>query len=426
MKPRTWMWTTLMALFATLALVVTTLPAQAQTLTVLHNFTGVDGAAPVAGLTIDQAGNLYGSAQFGGAHSVGSAFKLAHQGSSWIFTLLYNFVGGSDGALPAARVIFGPDGSLYSTTEEGGTSGVACGSGCGTVFSLKPPPPSAPFGPWTHAVLYRFSGGTDARYPVAQVVFDRAGNLYSTSQSGGSGCSSGCGTVFELTPSGGGWTERVIYSFLGRPTDGSNSQSELIFDSAGNLYGTTISGGAYQQNGTVFKLAPSGSGWIESVLHSFQGVTDGANPNGGLVSDPSGNLYGVTTNADGQGHGGGTVFELTPSMGSWTFNVDYTFSVLRCCQCGPWRTLVMDRAGNLYGTTLCGGAHSFGSVFKLTRSGGQWTYTSLHDFTGGSDGGFPISNLVFDSSGHLYGTASAGGTGSACFGGCGVIFEVTP
>src|ERR1035441_6130913 len=119
MKTCTWMWTIVITLFATLLLAVVATPsAQAQTLTVLHNFTGADGAAPVAGLMIDQRGNLYGAAQFGGAHSVGSAFKLAHQSSGWIFTLLYNFAGGSDGSLPAARVIFGPDGSLYSTTEQ--------------------------------------------------------------------------------------------------------------------------------------------------------------------------------------------------------------------------------------------------------------------------------------------------------------------
>jgi uncharacterized repeat protein (TIGR03803 family) len=400
-------------------------PTQAQTFLVLHSFTGADGGASIAGLTIDRSGNLYGTAQGGGVQDVGTAFKLTLNSSGWTYTLLHNFLGGTDGAYPSARLIFGPDGGLYSTTLQGGRIGGPCSAGCGAVFKLKPP--LNPLGPWTYTVLYRFNGGVDGQYPVAEVIFDSAGNMYGTTQSGGADCSRGCGTVYELMPSAGGWTERILHAFQGGPTDGANPQSELIFDTAGNLYGTTVAGGTFQQNGTVYKLSASGSGWTENVLYSFQGtgLTGGANPNGGLIADQFGNLYAATTNDGGMWHGGGAVSELTPSGSQLTFNLVYDFGGSGCCQCGSWRTLAMDHAGNLYGTTLCGGVYRRGSVFELMPSVGGWTYASLHDFTGGRDGAYPISNLVFDAMGNLYGTASAGAAGS-CIGGCGVVFEIKP
>jgi uncharacterized repeat protein (TIGR03803 family) len=176
--------------------------------------------------------------------------------------------------------------------------------------------------------------------------------------------------------------------------------------------------------GTVFQLTLSMSGWTENVLYSFQGGSDGSLPDGGLLFDQSGNLYGTTSDY-GSG-GGGTAFELTPSNGSWTLNAVYGFSGTSGNGCGPKGALLMDGAGSLYGTTYCDGANNAGSVFKLTYSGGSWTYTSLYDFIGGSDGGYPISNVVSDANGNLYGTTSAGGTGSACSGGCGVVWEITP
>ncbi len=169
------------------------------------------------------------------------------------------------------------------------------------------------------------------------------------------------------------------------------------------------------ETGSVFKLSPSGGGWTEQVIYSFQGGSDGAYPTGGLIIDQSGNLYG-STNKGGTG-GGGTVFKLTPSGGGWNYSLVYSFT--GNTSCGPFAPLSMDTAGSLYGTTFCDGANNLGNIFKLTPSGGSWTYSSLHDF-GGSDGAYPYSNVTIDAAGNLYGTASGGGMG------VGVIWEITP
>jgi uncharacterized repeat protein (TIGR03803 family) len=259
-------------------------------------------------------------------------------------------------------------------------------------------------------VLYRFAnGGADGANPGSgDLIFDQAGNIYGTTTFGGKGY----GVVYELTPSG---TESVLYAFSG--SDGYYPDAGVIFDNAGNLYGTTEDGGL-NMLGTVFELTYSiGFGWAESFLYSFQNGNDGNQPSAGLIFDPSGNLYGTTSN--GGSGGGGTVFELTPSGGGWTYSLLYSFTGGN--QCGPEGTLVMDGAGNLYGTTQCDGAHNKGSVFKLTPSANGWTYTSLHDFTGGSDGGYPLCNVVFDANGSLYGTTYGGGTQ-----GVGVVWEIMP
>ena len=191
----------------------------------------------------------------------------------------------------------------------------------------------------------------------------------------------------------------------------------MILDSAGNLYGTTFGlppvHGLY---GTVYELTPSGAGWTESTLYTFQNSTDGGSPRGDLIMDALGNLYG-TTSVGGPGVGG-TVWELSPSNGGWTFNLIYSFPGSNF---GPFSPVLMDPSGNLYGTTLAGGAFQQGSVFKLTHANGGWTYTTLHDFSGGNDGRSPYGHPVLDSSGNLYGTAGwGGGTNS------GVIWEITP
>jgi uncharacterized repeat protein (TIGR03803 family) len=391
--------------------VVLTQSAQAQTYNVIHTFTGGgDGGNPEAGLTMDQAGNLYGTASVGGGSGNGTAFKLSKKGSGWVFTPLYSFQGPPDGATPEARVIFGPGGSLYGTTYFGG-------GGVGTVFSLKPYPTACKTAlcGWQGTVLYSFTGGNDGRNPaLGDLIFDQAGNLYGTTSDGGA---YGYGTAFELVPSQGGWTEKILYSFTGG-NDGSQPFAGLIFDNAGNLYGTTVYGGTYGW-GTVYELTPSGSHWKVNVLYAFQGENDGGYPFGGLIFDQSGNLYGDTWSA-GQDNGG-TVFELAPSNGSWTYSVIYNFD--GSGMYGSAASLVMDGAGNLYGTTLNDGHGPYGSgnVFKLTPSGGGWTYTSLYDFTGGSDGAEPISNVIFDANGNLYGTTYYGGVNNN-----GVVWEITP
>jgi len=331
-------------------------------------------------------------------------------------------------------------GNLYGTTSSGGLS--ECYEffpGCGTVFELKPPETpclSAPC-PWTEIVLHTFTGGSDGAFPAeGDLIFDQAGNLYGTTEDGGlsEGCDFGCGTVFKLSPSGSGWTETILYSFAGG-NDGEGPIAGLVFDRAGNLYGTTVDGGlpncgVYPGCGTVFELSPSGSGWTESVLYRFAGGDDGWLPAGGVILDSAGNIYG-TTQLGGES-GAGTVFELSPSNGHWTKEILYSFRG----ESGPEDSLVMDGEGSLYGTSYAAGAGDghgdAGVVFKLMpNASGQWTYTSLHDFACTTrtcpDGSAPTGNVIFDSNGNLYGTTTGGGrTGSTNDVAAGIAWQITP
>ena len=392
---------------------VTTNSAHAQGFQVLYTFTGGnDGAGPYAGMTMDKGGKLYGTTHSGNSGTNwGNVYQLRPNPSGWTF----NPLGVFDGNL-SARVLFGPKGLLYGTSPNNLT-----GYLYGYVFSMRPGVNACVTAicPWNATVLYGFStGGADGANPrYGDLNFDQAGNIYGTTPAGGSGNN---GLVYELMPSGSDWTEKILYTFSG--PDGSQPFAGIIFDNVGNMYGTTAQGGA-NGYGTVYELSPSGGGWTEKVLYSFQNGSDGSNPIGGLIFDQSGNLYGAADN--GGSGGGGTVFELTPSGGSWTYNLLYSFT--GGAQCGPRASLVMDGSGNLYGTTFCDGANNKGSIFKLTPSAGAWTQTSLHDFTGGTDGEAPISNVIFDSAGNLYGTASRGGNHSTCGSiGCGVAWEIKP
>jgi uncharacterized repeat protein (TIGR03803 family) len=252
----------------------------------------------------------------------------------------------------------------------------------------------------------------DGAGPEGDLIFDESGNIYGTAINGGNLNS---GVVYELTRAGGGWTGTVLYA----PGSNANPYGGVVFDNVGNLYGATYQGG-FGGAGTVYQLSPSGSGWTGRTLVQFYGA-DGATPIGGLIIDPSGNLYGTTSSG---GDRYGTVFELTPADGGWTFNTLYRF-LLGAANGGPQAKLVMDAAGNLYGTTYADGAYGYGSVFKLTPGSAGWTQTVLHDFTGAADGAFPVSNLVFDASGNLYGTTWFGGS-PTCSQGCGVVFEIVP
>ena len=391
-------------------------PAWAQTFTVIHNFAGgQDGSQPVSGLAIDKAGNFYGTASAGGA-GFGTVFKLVRKNSAWVLNPLYSFAGGNDGAGPVATPVLGPNGTLYGSTAAGGGGG--CSkiyeySGCGTIFNLKPGVSACKTAlcPWSETVIYHFAGGGDGAYPIGELHFDQSGNIFGTTADYLQFVSAG--TVFELTPSGGGWTKSLVHRFSTSGSDGQYPASGVISDQASNLYGTTYNGGAHG-NGTVYQLTPSGSGWSESILYSFSG-SDGTDVAAGLVFDGAGNLYGGTTAG---GTGGGTIFGLTPSGGGhWTLTVLNSFTGSG----GPASTLIMDSAGNLYGTTTADGAYGAGNVFKLSRAGEGWVYTDVYDFTGGSDGASPIGSLVLDANGNLYGTAEAGGAN-----GEGVIFELTP
>jgi uncharacterized repeat protein (TIGR03803 family) len=404
-------------------LVVSSSLVQSQTFTVLHNFTGgADGSTPEAGVTMDASGNLYGTAGAGGETAgcgglgCGTVYKLARRSSGWIFSPLYSFTGGNDGAFPVARVIPGANGTLYGSTFAGGNAyGV---NGAGVVFNLRPPAHlmGSVFSPWTETVLHTFAGDGDGANPTGDLLFDHAGNLYGTASCTTAICR---GSVYELKPSNGGWMETILYAFsVGG--DGYYPIGGVIFDNAGNLYGVTNAGGIFW--GTVFQLIPSGSGWTETVLHNFQSASDGGFPVGGLILDSSGNLYG-TTGAYGP-QGGGTVFELSPSGSVSMFGLLYGFhcSGDACYSLpGPQASLFMDSAGNLFGTTTQDGAHGYGNVFKLTPQAVGWTYTSLHDFTGGNDGALPYSSVLEDANGNLFGTAAEGGSYNK-----GVVWEITP
>ena len=386
--------------------------SQAASFHVVHSFAGgSDGAYPDAGLTMDVAGNFYGTTRgtTSGSGWNGTVYMLSPSGSGWTVTTLYEFAGGTDGDQPIGRVLIGPDGSLYGTTFRGGGSGCG-GFGCGTVFKL-----SNSGGHWTEAVLYRFTGGTDGAEPSDDLARDSAGAIYGTASSGGvlHSCGGpGCGVVWKLTPSGSGWTEAALYQF--HNTDGAVPTGGVILDHSGSLYGVTFLGGT-NNFGTVFQLTPSGSGCTQKVLYNFNNGTDGKYPNTGLVLDTSGSLYG-TTSMGGTGLGG-TVFELTPSGSDWTFS---TLDSLSGGDGPSHGSLTLDAGGNLYGTTAQDGSQRWGSAFKLTPSHDGWTYTSLYDFTGGDDGLQPESNLTFDMKGDLFGTTLGGGTN-----GYGVVFEIS-
>lgn len=391
----------------------------AQTFSVIHAFSGGgDGYQPYAGLTIDQAGNLYGTTT---EYVGGTAFKMRQVNGGWVLYPLSNIA-----LIPYSRVVFGPGGALFGTTLEGGTSEF-CEFGCGSVYALTPQQTvcETVSCPWIQTYIHSFTDGADGGNPnLVDPVFDAEGNLYGTAAIGGS---AGVGVVYEMTRSDdGSWNETVLHNFTG--PDGGYPYSGVIFDHAGNLYGTTGYGGSYG-NGTVYELSPDGSGWTLTTLYDFQGTTDGSTPSATLISDQAGNLYGATI--VGGAHGGGTVFKLSPSGGSWNFSLLYSLTgqETQTSYPGVFNALAQDAAGNLYGAAYTEGAHGNGAIFKLTPTNGTWTYTSLHDFTGGSDGANPFGGVNFDSHGNLFGTTVLGGMtgGENCDSqGCGVVWEITP
>jgi uncharacterized repeat protein (TIGR03803 family) len=340
---------------------------------------------------------------------------------------VYAFTGGSDGARPFAGLIMDSSGNFYGTTAVGGTVNGSCSAGCGTVFKLAPDGN----GGYNESVLYAFTGGSDGGFPEAGLILDSSGNLYGTTWGGGTGAGtncntapSGCGVVFKLAPSGGGYVESVLYTFSGVSpgvSDGQNPYASLLMDTAGNLYGTTQGGGA-DTAGTVFRLTPSGGAYTESILYSFSGRGDGGGPMAGLIMDSAGNLYGTTaTGGSSVCMGGcGTVFRLAPNGGGYTESVLYAFT-----DAGdggtPRGNLIVDGSGNLYSTTE-GGGNGYGVVFELTPNGsGGYAESVLHAFNSGTDGAYPVAGLIVDSAGDLYGTTIEGGVGDS-----GTIFKLVP
>jgi len=398
-------------------------------LTVLITFNGTDGAGPTSGLIADPAGGFYGATGFGGTltecegNGCGTVFELTPPpagGQAWTETVLFAF-DDTDGAVPTGLVA-GADGNLYGAAND-----IAVGApGFGTVFKLTPP--SRRQTAWVETPLFTFNpaGG---RTPIGGLVTDAAGALFGTTSDGGK---SDHGTVFELKPLGKhqtSWKEKILTSFQNFK-HGSDPLGTLIFDKAGDLYGTTAAGGT-NGDGAVFELTPPAAGsnaWKLRVLTSFNGI-DGEEPWGSLLADAAGNLYGTTN--EGGTFGDGTVFKLevpAPGHTAWTKKVLFSFNGTGGES--PYAGLIADAAGNLYGTTYYGGASSAckggcGTVFELSPPAYDrtaWTETVLASFDG-TNGAGPHGSLIADAAGNLYGTTSTGGATTSCD--CGTVFELT-
>jgi uncharacterized repeat protein (TIGR03803 family) len=414
----------------TVAILVMAVGATAQTESVVFSIAGgASGSSPRGGLVFDNAGNLYGTSQYGAIYGrcCGAVWEISPiAGGGWSGTVLHTFSGGVDGATPSAGLVVDTSGNVYGTASYGGNLNT-CSQGCGVVFELSP----RIGGGWKGSILHQFSGGADGANPWSSLTFDAAGNLYGTTFAGGV---SGSGLVFKLAPnSRGGWTETVLHAFTGG-NEGANPLGSLVFDSAGNLYGTTSGGGNtvcnyFEQGcGVVFQLSPQSNGhWKESVIHAFNGKYGDA-PQGGVVFDAAGNLYGATAvggESNGcDGGGCGVVFQLSPtSSGPWKFtelrefkDTEYNDGFY------PLGNLLLDGSGNVYGTTSEGGDCGFGVVFQLSpKSGGGEKYSVIHSFACSGDGAAPLAGMIFDASGDLYGTTSQGGADQV-----GTVFEITP
>ena len=431
---------------------------------VLYSFQGgSDGQSPAGGVVFDKAGNLYGATYEGGSTcpspGCGTIFQLSPGvGGTWTETILYGF-NGTQGSFPEGGVIADAGGNLYGTTAYGGSGTCLLFGGdvgCGVAYELSPPVQKG--GQWTYTVLYNFQGGKDGQIPQGNLTLDSAGNLYgATLYGGGYGTCNApyfqhCGTVFKLSvpkKNGGNWTEKILYSFEGvksgqQSGDGANPNGGLVLDSAGAIYGTTYFGGNESGEcdggvggtgcGTVFEITPprgKGGKWTKKLLHRFNDE-DGDNPAAGVVIGANGDLYGTTLRGGAsKGPGGGTVFRVTRPTGKssiWEEAVLYSFSG-DAYGTDPAASLVFDAAGNLYSTTNGGTPQChYGNVFQMRPAGGRgekWNLSTLYEFAGSPDGEYPAAPLVLDKSAKLYSTTTQGGTGD-CSGGCGIVFEIKP
>ena len=395
---------------AALALVVVFAQASsAQTESVLYSFTTGDGAVtPVGSLVMDPSGNLYGVS---GSNTEGAVYELMpSSGGTWTLKILHEFNSLSDGT-PSAGLIMDAAGNLYGTCLFGGSTGYF-----GSVYELKP----LSNGTWKEQVLHSFvNDGRDGTLPDATLIFDKAGNLYGTTEEGGL---KNVGVVFELTPYAGGtsWKEKILYSLPYKQKHWNALDFPLVLDSAGNLYGVSDQG----NNGPyVFKLSPTSQGpWTLTTLYTFS-VNSGTGPNApwsGVVFDSAGNLYGVS--AGGGAEGAGTVYQLSPaSDGSWTEHnvVDFPSSCSPACV--PEAGITIDSSGNIFGTAVATGTS--GVAHEVSPNGdGTWSLSILHAFGSGDDGAAPGSGALLDVSGNLYGTTIEGGGAK----GRGVVYEITP
>lgn len=358
--------------------------------------------------------------------TIATVFSLAASGTQYrIKSFDFTTTGGT---LPYGALVADAAGNLYGTTSSGGTSShCLSGVGCGVVYELSPSGNG-----WTERILYNFcalANCADGAVPLGSLVFDSAGNLYGTTYGQVNLTGS---VIFELSLTSSGWQETVLHTFCSAAgcSDGTSSRSSLILDSTGNLYGTTAYGGAHGK-GVVFELAHLAAGWTETVLHAFSGGRDGANPIAGVTFDANGNLFGTAPNNGAKGSG--VVFELSPGSGGWTENIIYAFTG-KTDGAVPSGGLIIDTKGSVYGTANSGGNLSCkangitgcGVVFELSLNSGTWSESVLYSFSG-SDGAAPWAAPTFDSSGVLYGTTAQGGLNKcANESGCGTVWSLTP
>jgi uncharacterized repeat protein (TIGR03803 family) len=377
----------------------------------VYSFTVSNGAEPISQLLVNPNGDLYGTAWTGGSSEQGVVFELtppAAQGDSWTYTQLYSFTGEADGGHPGTGLIGGPGGVLYGVTTNGGSAHN------GTIFQLKPPTESG--GQWTEQVLYNFPGGANGTSPFAPLLLGGEGTLYGTAPGG----ASGYGIAFELQGSKTGtWTYTVLRTFTGG--DDCANPAGALTSMNGDLYGMCSYGGT-ANFGAIFQLAPptkAGESWTETVLYSFQGGDNGANPIGALLAGSSGGLYGTTSGGGSAGYG--TVFRLEPNGSSWVETLLYSFLGGSDGE-SPAGPLALGENNALCGATVFGGTNNNGTVFAVTPpavTGGAWTESILHRFQGGSDGNRPQFGVVSGPNSTLYGTTEFGGTA-----GVGTVFEV--
>jgi uncharacterized repeat protein (TIGR03803 family) len=383
-------------------------PARASTTKVVYSFGGGDGEYFDTELVMDNSGNLYGTSVEGGNFQAGNVFQLTPTRNGWTLTVLYSFTGGLDGAQPYKGVTLDSHGDLYGTAVTGGTGG--CEGGCGVVYKL-----THARGHWTQSVIHSFTGGSDGGGPGSPVVFDKQGNLFGTTPTGGA---IGVGTIYALRPKKDGtWKLAVIHTFTGGNDGAGGSAGRLLFDNKGNIYGVATSGGAHG-SGTAYQLSPAQNGkWKLKTLYAFKGQPDAGFPYGGLTSDSSGNLYG-TTYYDGK-NDIGAIYQLSQVAGKWKETVLHSFAGGSDGK-ESLSTMVSDAAGNLYGTTIEGGSGcDCGTIFKLAA--GTRKYSVVYRFQGAPDGAYLYAGMVPDSAGRFYGITLQGGSAHV-----GTIFKFVP
>lgn len=412
--------------FMTLAavLILGTLAA-AQTENLLYTFTETSIFWPQGALIEDAKGNLYGTTAGGSTYGVGSIYELTPgtAGNPWNETTLYTFQSwGGTGYNPDSSLYMDSKGALYGTTYYGGDPHCLCG----VIYKLTPPKTTG--NPWNYQVLHSFTVSNDGKLPYNPVIANSQGDVFGTTLQGGTYDS---GTIYELIPATAGkYTEKVLYSF-GDNDDASVPNGPLTMDSTGALYGAGAMGGAFNE-GAIFKLTPPVSGsttWTESILYSFGGgsLSGGITPIGNLVFDSSGNLYGVT-NTGGNASSDGVIYELSPATGSWLETVLFDFN--GTTGRNPEAGLVFGSNGSLYGTTSAGNPMKGGSgiVFQLlppSVKGGAWTESTLFEFSFFTNGALPAGQILIDSNGNLDGTTLNGGV-YGCDGYCGVVYQIVP